>query len=152
MKSVVKVDVDASADAIAAVLADPKSSPKWMDDVKRVEGVSGRTGSVGSRFRLVPKQGSRVFVATVTARDLPTRYRLSLEAPDLTVAVANQLIKLSNRRTRLISEEEFRFKSAFSRAFGFVTRMAIRRTHQRRMIALKHYVEGLAENTEAVNE
>jgi hypothetical protein len=150
MKSVVKLDIDVDRPELAKLIADPKSSPKWMDDVRRVETLSGRLGATGSRYILVPKQGGTPFVATVVSRDLPSRLRLSLDAPRVTVAVNMQLIKLSANRTRLVSEQTFRFKSPFSRIYGFLARLAIRRAHRRHMESLKLVAEDGSASTRAV--
>jgi hypothetical protein len=48
-------------------VAAPENSPRWMDDLARYEAISGAPGMPGPRCRLVPKEGSLVFVATVKA-------------------------------------------------------------------------------------
>lgn len=143
MKSVVKLDIEASQDALADLIFDPKASPRWMDDVQRVEPLGGKLGMQGSRYRLVPKDQGAGFVATVVARQPPARLRLVLDAPSVSVAVSTQLIKLSARRTRLVSEQTFRFNGAFSTVYGFLARRAIRRNHRRHMESLKQVAEGV---------
>ena len=152
MKSVVKLDVEASRDELARLVSDPKSNPKWMDDIRRIEPVSGKLGATGSRYTLVPKDGGAPFVATVVGRDLPNRLRLMLDAPRVSVAVNIQLIKLSASHTRLVSEETFHFGSPISRIYGFLARRAIRRTHRRHMEALKRVAESGAAAGQAAAE
>ncbi len=107
MKSVIELKIDAPLERIAALFADPQQNTKWMDDVERVEPISGQLGMPGSQYRLVPKKGNMVFVATVLSRNLPTEYQLILEASSATVSVKGTLVALSSDRTRLISEEVF---------------------------------------------
>ena len=52
---------------------------------ERVEKISGQLGMPGSKYRLVPKKGKMVFVATVLARNFPTNLIESLEASNVTV-------------------------------------------------------------------
>lgn len=78
-----------------------------MDDVDRIETISGQLGMPGSKYRLVPKKGKMVFVATVLARNLPAESHLSLEASNVTVSVKATFFALSVDRTRLTSGVQF---------------------------------------------
>lgn len=149
MKSVVKLDIEASQDELAGLIFDPKASPRWMDDVQRIEPLGGKFGQAGSRYRLVPKDGGQGFVATVMLRQPPGRLRLVLDAQHFSVAVNTQLIKLSSRRTRLVSEQVFRFNGAFSAVYGFLARRTIQRNHRRHMESLKQVAEGAPPGREA---
>jgi hypothetical protein len=112
-----------------------------MDDVDRVETISGQLGMPGSKYRLVPKKGKMVFVATVLARNLPSESHLSLEASNVTVSMKGLFGALSSDRTRLTSEEVFSFKGPLSKVFGFLAQGAIRRAHRRHMEAFKRFAE-----------
>jgi hypothetical protein len=48
---------------------------------------------------------------------------------------------LSDRKTKLISEEHFTFKGAIGKILGFLARGAIKRAHRRHMEAFKRFVE-----------
>jgi hypothetical protein len=141
MKSVIELEIDAPRGRVAELFADPRRNPEWMDDVARIEAVSGVLGNPGSSYRLVPKRGNLTFVATVVARKLPDELRLSLDSPTVAVAVEARLLALSDRKTKLISEEVFTFKGTFGTILGFVARRAIKRAHRRHMEAFKRFVE-----------
>jgi hypothetical protein len=141
MKSVVELDINLPQRRVAELLVDPRNNPKWMDDVERIEPISGELGEPGSVYRLVPKRGKLVFVATVVSRELPAEMRLSLDAPSASVLVTCTLRKLSEQKTGLISEEIFRFKGAFNKVFGFVARGAIKRAHRRHIESFKRFAE-----------
>ena len=140
MQSVVQLDIDAPQATVAELFADPAMNPRWMEDVARIEPVSGELGQVGSVYRMVPKQGP-VFTVTVIARELPEELQLSLESPGISVAVRGQLIKLSERRTRLVSEENFAFDGVFNKVSGFLAQQAIKAAHRRHMKSFKHFAE-----------
>lgn len=144
MKSVVELDIDVPQDRLAELFADPSANPRWMDDIERIEPLSGSLGEPGSVYRLVPKRGKLVFVATVVMRALPTELKLRLDAPTVSVSVTGKLVKVSDRRTRLISEEIFLFHGPFHRALGFVARGAIHRAHRRHMESFKRFAESEA--------
>jgi hypothetical protein len=141
MKSVVELDINRKQPDVARLFSNPANNPKWMDDIARIEPVRGSLGAPGSAYRLVPKRGKRVFVATVVARE-PSEVRLSLEAPGVTVAVKTELRKLAKDKTKLISEEHFTFTGTFNKLFGALARPAIKRAHRRHMESFKHFAEG----------
>src|SRR5262245_51825878 len=113
-----------------------------MDDIARYEPLGGEPGAPGSRYRLVPKTGTMVFVATVLAREVPNESRLRLDAPQVSVLVTGRLAPLSPARTRLTSEEEFEFKGLFRKVAGGFAGGAIRKAHRRHMDAFKRFAEG----------
>jgi hypothetical protein len=141
MKSVVELEIDVTRARLAALFTDPQQNTRWMDDIDRVETISGQPGMPGSKYRLVPKKGNMVFVATVLAGNLPTEARLSLEASNVTVSVKGTFTALSSDRTRLTSEEVFSFKGPLNKAFGFLAQGAIRAAHRRHMEAFKRFAE-----------
>src|ERR1043166_6326544 len=91
MKSVVELEIAAPQARVATLLADPQPAPRWMNDVARYEPLEGTPGMPGTRYRLVPKKGSRTFVATVLTRDLPTAASVRLEAANVTVIVKDKI-------------------------------------------------------------
>jgi hypothetical protein len=141
MKSVVQLDIDVPRAPLAALFTDPELNTQWMDDIERIEPISGQLGKPGSRYRLVPKKGSMVFVATVVARDLPRESRLNLEASNVVVSVKGTLTALSPNRTRLVSEELFTFKGLLNKAFGFLAQRSIKKAHRQHMESFKRFAE-----------
>ena len=151
MKSVVQLDISVPQATVAELFADPANNPKWMDDLARVEPINGELGQPGSVFRLVPKRGSMAFVATVLSRDLPKKVRLSLDQPSVSVAVADKFVALSPHKTRLISEESFRFKGVFSNIVGLLARWRIKHAHRRHMESFKRFAEREGQGDRGLN-
>jgi hypothetical protein len=141
VESVIELEIDVPQARLAALFTDPQQTTKWMDDVDRVEPISGQPGLPGSRYRLVPKQGNMVFVATVLAGNLPIECNLILEAPNATVSVKGTFTAVSADRTRLTSKEVFTFKGLLNQVFGFLARGAIKKAHRRHMEAFKRFAE-----------
>jgi hypothetical protein len=138
MKSVVELDVEAPQEKVAALFDDPWTFPQWMDDLERIEPVSG---SGMSRFRLVPKKGNLVFIARVVDGEPPHHAQLALDAPTVSVSVTGRFRKLSDQTTRLVSEEVFQFKGLLGHLFGWFGRGSIRRAHRRHMESFKRFAE-----------
>ena len=141
MKSVVEVEINAPRATVADLFSNPENNTRWMDDVARVEFLGGQPGMPGSTYRLVPKSGKMVFVATVTARDLPGKASLILDAPNVSVSVEGRFVAAGADRTTLISEEVFAFKGFFWRVLGMFAGRAIRSAHRRHIEAFKQFAE-----------
>jgi hypothetical protein len=144
MKSRVELDIRAPQVQLAGLFADPRNNPGWMDDIERTEPISGELGQKGSIYRMVPKRGSLVFVATVVQRALPTQLSLSLNTPRVSVAITDTFRKLSETTTRLISEEVFTFRGRLGKLVGLAARQSIRRAHRRHMESFKRFAESHA--------
>jgi len=147
MRSLVQLDIDLSKPELAELFADPALMTKWMDDLERVEPISGKLGVPGSRYRLIPKSGDMVFEATVIARNLPHESRLRLEASNVTVAISATFEAVSPGTTRLVSDEQFTFKGVFGKLLGFFAQWSIRKAHRRHMLAFKHFAESNRQGT-----
>jgi len=141
MKSVVELDIDGPRERIAALFADPANNPRWMHELARCEPLSGSLGTTGSTYRMVPKAGDMVFVATIVSRNLPDEVRLRLDGKNVIVSITDRFSVTSGGATRLRSVEEFQFTSLFGRLFGFLAQRSIRRAHRNHMESFKEFAE-----------
>lgn len=141
MKSRVEIEIRAPRIRVAELFADPRNNPKWMDDLKGVEELSGPLGAPASRYRLVSKNGKMDFTATVVARDLPHEVRLHLAGSNVAVAITDHFSAPSHDVTRLVSEEVFTFHGALGRIIGLLAQMRIRQAHRRHMESFKRFAE-----------
>ncbi len=140
MKSVINLHIDAPQATVAELMSNPANNSKWMGDTE-YQPVSGTPGAPGSKFRLIPKDGTPDFVATVVARNLPNELRLQLEAPTVDVDITDRFVALSPKKTLLVSEEVFRFKGTKGRIASLFARRAIKDAHRKHMEAFKRFAE-----------
>jgi hypothetical protein len=141
MKSTLTLEINLPQAQVAELFSNPRNTTQWMHDVDRIEAVTGDLGMPGSSYRLVPKKGNMMFVATVLAKDLPNQSRLRLDASNVVVSVTGTFKSLSANKTLLVSQEVFSFKGAISTIFGFLARFAIRKAHRRHIEAFKTFAE-----------
>ena len=143
MKSIVDIEINASRNDVAALLADPANMPQWMDDLARIEPISGELGMPGSKFRMVGRPGTAQtdFVVTVTARHLPELFALKLQSDRVDVAVTTTLAALSAARTRMRSQEVFSFHGLFNALFGLLARSRIRAHHRAHIESFARFAE-----------
>jgi len=138
IKSVVELEINVPQDKLAELYADPDNNKKWMDDLDLYEPISGEPGMVGSKYRF-GQNGNRkmVFVATVTARNLPDEVKLTLDAPNVQVSVTVKFYALTPEMTKFISEEVFLLEGIINE----MVEKGIKDTHRRHMVAFKHFAE-----------
>jgi len=141
MKSVVELDINGARERVAELFADPANNPRWMNDLARCEPISGSFGTTGSTYRMVPKTGDMVFVATVVSRNLPDEVKLRLDGKNVVVSITDRFSLSPSGTTRLRSVEEFRFPSVLGRLFGFLLQRSIRKAHRSHMAAFKQFAE-----------
>lgn len=141
MKSVVEIEIRVPQARVADLYADPSQNTKWMDDVERMEPISGELGAVGSKYRLVPRKGDMVFVVTVLAKNLPAELHLSLEARNVTISVKGLFTALSPTNTRLTHEQIYGFRGLLYKVVGFLGRRGIKKAQRRHMEAFKRFAE-----------
>ena len=141
MKSTVTVEINLPQGQVAELFSNPRHLTQWMHDVERVEAVSGELGVPGSKYRLVPKKGNMVFVATVLVRDLPHESRLRLDSSKVVVSVTATFQPLTATKTLLVSHEVFSFMGALSAVLGFFAQTAVRKAHRRHIEAFKTFAE-----------
>jgi uncharacterized protein YndB with AHSA1/START domain len=141
MQSVIEIDIAAPQARVAALLTDPELNNRWMDDIDRCEPLSGPLGAPSSRYRMVPKKGSMVFIATVISRELPRESHLELDSAMVHVAVTGTILPLAPDRSRLISVQQFTFKGLLGSLLGFFATSAIRKAHRRHMEGFQRFAE-----------
>jgi hypothetical protein len=141
VKSVVEVEIDRPLQEVAELFADPRNNLKWMHDVKSYEPVSGEQGMPGSTYRLVPKEGDMIFLATVVERNLPDELRVNLQESTVDIAMTGRMLPLSPTRTKLISEEVFTFKGSDNGTVASSVKDAIKANHRRHIEDFKRFAE-----------
>jgi hypothetical protein len=141
MKSTVSLEIRAPQSRTAELFADPRNLPKWMDDLERIELIEGSPGAAGSRYRMISKDRTMDFAATVVASDLPRMVRLRLDGSGMTVSITDRFAAVSPEVTQLISEEVFTFDGMMRRLFGVIVQHRIRKAHRGHMEAFKRFAE-----------
>ena len=140
MKSIVEVEINKPQREVAALFADPSNNPKWMHDLDHYEAITENQGLPGSKYRMVPKKGKMIFVATVVERTAE-ELTLDLEASNVHVSVNGKLKSLSPEKTRLTSEEIFTFKGLINKVFGVFAGNSIKRVHRKHIEDFKKFAE-----------
>lgn len=141
MKSIVEVEIDKPQEEVAMLFADPGNNPKWMHDLAGYEPISGDQGMPGFSYRLLPKEGDMIFLATIVESNLPDMICMKLRALTVDVAIKVTFTALSSTRTKLISEEEFSFNDSNNTIVDSAKQNAIRAAHRQHIEDFKSFAE-----------
>ncbi|MFT4831575.1 MAG: carbon monoxide dehydrogenase subunit G [Psychroserpens sp.] len=145
MKYTVSIDIDKPIDKVIELFDNPDNLKAWMEGLQSFEHLSGTPGQVGARSKLKFKMGKRdvEMIETVTVRKLPQEFSGTYEAEGVFNIVKNKFVKLTDTRTKYISEQEFEFKGMM-KIVAFLMPWAFKKQSMKSLKAFKHYAEGHA--------
>lgn len=142
MKYTVSVEIDKPIEVVIAAFDNPDNLPKWMQGLQSFEHISGTPGQQGAKSRLKFKTGSREIemVETITKRNLPYEFAGTYEAKGVYNIVSNKFEKISEHKTRHITEQEFQLKGAI-KIMGWLMPSAFKRQTLKHLTNFKNFVE-----------
>jgi uncharacterized membrane protein len=142
MQYQIQIDIDLPRERVIALFDDPDNLRKWQEDLISFEHIEGMKGEVGAKSRLVYRMGKKTvpMVETITDKQLPDHYALSLCAGKVSNHVLNRFQPLDEKRTRIIHRCDFHC----SGVMAFIARMvpgAFRRRSEKMLTAFKAFAE-----------
>lgn len=142
MKYITEIEIDKPIDQVIAIFDNPDNMSKWMPGLQSFEILSGKQGQPGTKSKLKIKSGSREIemIETITIRNLPSEYSGTYEAKGVFNIVKNRFIKLSESKTKYITENEFQF-SGFMKLIGFLFPKAFKKQSFKYLAEFKTFVE-----------
>ncbi|WP_447637419.1 SRPBCC family protein [Flavobacterium microcysteis] len=142
MKYTVEIEIDKPIDRVIELFDNTDTMKQWMEGLQSVEHLSGTPGQPGAKLKLKFKMGSREFemIETVTVRNLPDEFTGTYEANGVLNTVKNSFIKLSDAKTKYVTENEFQLKG-FMKVMAFLMPGAFKKQSLKFMEAFKKFVE-----------
>ncbi|MDA3613803.1 SRPBCC family protein [Polluticaenibacter yanchengensis] len=112
MKFTTTIDINSPIDKVIALFDNPDNMSQWMEGLQSFQHLSGTPGQPGAKSKLRFKMGKREveMIETVTVRNLPHEFTGTYEANGVFNIVKNKFVKVSEDKTRYITENEFQFK------------------------------------------
>ncbi len=143
IKYTVSIDIDLPRPRVIELFDNPANLSHWMKGLQAFEPLSGQPGQPGAKARLVFQMGRRrmEMIETIVARNLPHEYTGTYEAPGVFNIVCNRFEELGPQRTRLISENEFQFRSLFMKVIGFLMKGAFPKQSLKYLADFKTFAE-----------
>ena len=142
MKYTTEIEIEKPIEKVIELFDNPDNLKKWMEGLQSFEHISGTPGQPGAKSRLFFKMGKREveMIETITVRNLPDEFSCTYEAKGVYNIAKNKFLKVSDTRTKYISENEFQFKG-FMKFFAFLMPGAFKKQSFKYMQHFKDFVE-----------
>jgi uncharacterized membrane protein len=142
MKYTCEIEINQPIDKVVALFDNPENMGKWMEGLQRFEHLSGTPGQPGAKSKLYFKMGKRdlEMIETIVKRDLPNEFSGTYDANGVHNIISNKFIKLSEKKTKYVTEQEFQFKG-FMKIIGFLMPGAFRKQSMKYLQAFKKFAE-----------
>ncbi|MGS2764404.1 SRPBCC family protein [Sinomicrobium sp. M5D2P9] len=112
MKFSESIEIDGPNEKVAELFVNPDYLNEWMEGFQSIEHLSGMPGTQGAKSRLTFQTGKRKIEMeeTITAINLPKKFNVAYDMGNVFNTVENRFEKLSENRTKLVVDTEYRFK------------------------------------------
>lgn len=142
MKYTSEIEINQPIDKVIELFDNPDNMRKWMEGLQSFEHLSGKQGEVGAKSKLKFKMGKREIemIETITVRNLPQEFSGTYEAKGVYNIVKNSFIKLSDSKTKYITENEFQF-SGFMKIIAFLMPSAFKKQSYKYLLDFKNFAE-----------
>src|SRR5690554_2988833 len=112
MKFTIETVINKPIDKVIKLFDNADNMSKWMEGLQSFEHISGTAGQPGAKSKLKFKMGKREIemIETITVRNLPDEFSGIYEAQGVNNIVKNKFVKISDSKTKYITENEFQFK------------------------------------------
>ncbi|ESU28306.1 hypothetical protein FLJC2902T_16560 [Flavobacterium limnosediminis JC2902] len=142
MKYTTEIEINKPIDRVIALFDNPDNMKEWMEGLQSFEPISGTPGEPGAKSRLKFKMGNREMemIETVTVRNLPDEFTGTYEAQGASTTVKNSFIKISDSKTKYITEHEFQAKGIM-KIVAFLMPGAFKKQSMKFLTAFKNFAE-----------
>ncbi|MBP2478263.1 hypothetical protein JOF53_007135 [Crossiella equi] len=153
MRYTVSIEIALPRERVAQLLADPAHLPKWLRGLVRHEPLSGAHGQLGTRSRVVFRQGQHEFecTETITRREpvdlhgIPAgsvvRFDREVVGGGMWSAVRDELTEAGPEATLWTSASEYRFSGLLMRLVGLLMPGGFRKRSRQHMLDFKAFAE-----------
>lgn len=137
------IEIDLPIDKVITLFDSTENMFKWMEGLESFEALSGEPGQEGAKSKLLFKMGKREIemVETITKKNLPDEFTATYDAKGVFNIVKNSFEKVSEDKTKYITEQEFQFKG-FMKLIGFLMPGAFKKQSLKYMNDFKKFAEG----------
>lgn len=142
MKYRTYVEINLPIEEVIQLFDNPDNMKHWQPELISFEPISGDPGQAGAKSRLTYQMGKRKveMIETITERRLPDHFSGTYEASGVYNQVVNTFEKLSDSKTRWITDNEFKF-SGFMKIMAFFMKGAFKKQTYRYLIQFKEFAE-----------
>lgn len=142
MKYTTDIEIEKPIEKVIELFDNPDNMSKWMDGLQSFEHLSGTPSQPGAKSKLKFKMGKREveMIETITVRNLPDEFSSTYEAKGVFNIVKNRFEKLSDTKTKYITDNEFQFKG-FMKLIAFFMPGAFQKQSYKYLELFKSFAE-----------
>ncbi len=142
MKYTTDIEIEKPIEKVIELFDNPDNMSKWMEGLQSFEHLSGTPGQPGAKSKLKFKMGKREveMIETITVRNLPDEFSSTYEAKGVFNIVKNRFEKLSDTKTKYITDNEFQFKG-FMKLIAFFMPGAFQKQSYKYLELFKSFAE-----------
>ena len=142
MKYTNEIEIKKPIEKVIELFDNADNLKKWMEGLQSYEHISGTAGQPGAKSKLFFKMGKREIemIETITVKNLPDEFTGTYEAKGVFNIVKNKFEKLSDTKTKYITENEFQF-SGFMKIIGFLMPGAFKKQSFKYLKLFKEFAE-----------
>jgi uncharacterized membrane protein len=142
MKFTAGIEINKPIDTVIALFDNADNMFKWMEGLQSFEHVSGTAGQPGAKSKLLFKMGNRIveMTETILVRNLPDEFTGSYEAKGVYNIVKNRFQKITDDKTKYLTEQEFQFKG-FMKCIAFLMPGAFKKQSVKYLNSFKNFAE-----------
>lgn len=142
MKFSCEVTINKPIDEVIAKFDNVENMKHWMEGLQSFEPISGTTGEVGAKAKLVFQMGKRKIemIETITVKDLPREFSGTYDAQGVHNIVKNYFETVDSNSTRYKTYQEFQFKG-FMKIIGALFPNMFKKQSMKYLTDFKQFVE-----------
>lgn len=140
------VDINVPIDKVVSLWSDERQFHNWQDGFQSIELIEGQTDAVGSKSRILLKQGKREMelIETIISNDLPNEKKGLYEHIHMTNTQTTRFEKIDEHNTKYISEVEYtKFNGFMPKMMAKLFPGMFKKQSQKWMNQFKVFVEGV---------
>jgi len=143
MKYQTEIEINQPIDKVIKLFDNPNNMSKWMEGLLSFEHLSGTPGQPGAKSKLKFKMGKREMemIETVKVRNLPQEFSGTYETKGGLNHVCNRFIKISDTKTKHITEQEFLFTGFMMKLMATLMKGAFKKQSKKYGEAFKKFAE-----------
>lgn len=142
MKYKTEIEINKPIQSVISLFDNADNMGKWMEGLQSFEHLSGTAGQVGAKSKLVFQMGKRKveMIETILTRNLPEEFSGTYELDGIYNIIKNRFVKISENKTKYITENEFQFKG-FMKFIAFLLPGIFKKQSLKHLEAFKKFAE-----------
>ena len=142
-----EIIINANIDTVSALFDNPYNMKKYMGGIESYTVLSGKIREVGAKAELIVSYVEEneviskiIMIEEIITDNLPDEKKISYTTDGVYNIVTNKLVKVSQKQTKFINQQEFEFKG-YMKVVGFFMPSAFKQQSRIYLQNFKDFVE-----------